>query len=87
MALTASQQRRLDEVRSEIDQLDHRIAVAHGLGDSSSVQGTTASFTDVPGWTKRRDQLRRLRDNLEAIEAGDPPPANTGILLSRWRST
>ena len=69
--LTARESRRLAEVCAEIDMLDHRINSAHALGDSSSRQGISTTFNDVLGWSKRRDELRAIRDALEARQAGE----------------
>lgn len=86
MALTARQQTELDEVNAEIAQLQHRLGVSHGLGDASTVQGTSASFSDNMNWQKRLDLLRRRRNQLEDLASGvTPSTAGLGVLLSRWR--
>jgi len=86
MALTARQQTELAEVTAEIAQLQHRLGVSHGLGDASTVQGTSASFSDNMNWQKRLEALRRRRNQLEDLAVGIiPSTAGLGILFSRWR--
>ena len=72
-------QRRLDEINAELSQIDHRLAVAHGLGDSNSAQGISQTYSDNKYWTSRRDALRRERDTLEARLAGEIAPQSPFI--------
>ena len=81
MALTPSQTRRLAEIEAEIGQLENRLAVVHGLGDSHSAQGISASFSDNPRWQSRLTLLRRMREQYEAIAADEtiPPPPGRNV--------
>lgn len=76
-------ERRLNEINSELEQLDYRLSVAHGLGDSNSTQGISTSYNDNKYWTARRDALRRERNKLESMlagESGDSVPfINQGV--------
>lgn len=63
-------ERRLREVKTEIAQIENRLAVAHALGDNNSAQGISQSFSANEYWTKRLDTLRALRDKLEDKAAG-----------------
>lgn len=72
-------QRRLEEITAELSQIDHRLAVAHGLGDSNSTQGISQTYSDNKYWTSRRDALRRERDTLEARLAGEIAPQSPYI--------
>ncbi len=85
MALTAAQTRRLEEVRSEIDQIEHRLGVSHALGDSHSAQGIAATFNDNQKWRSRLNVLRALRDQLEAVEADEALPPPPGVNISYYR--
>ena len=85
MSLTAAQTRRLQEVQDEICQLEQRLRVSHGLGDSHSSQGVTATFNDNPQWRNRLSLLRNIRDQLEALQAGEVLPAPPGVNLSYYR--
>ena len=87
MALTAAETRRLQEVRDEIDQIEARLRVAHGLGDSHSSQGISATFNDNPQWRNRLSILRRIRDQLEAKQQGDDIPPPPGVTYSYYRAT
>lgn len=84
-------QNRILELSEEIDQLNQRLAFAHGLGDSSSSQGSSASFAGNMDWTKRRDKLRRTKEYMVALAAylsGETtirPRAPHGILVTNWR--
>lgn len=87
MALTAAETRRLQEVTDEISQLENRLRVSHGLGDSHSSQGLSATFSDNPSWRNRLSLLRSIRDQLEAKRDGDPVPGAAGINVSRYVPT
>jgi len=84
MALTAQQTRRLAEIEEEIGQIENRLAVSHGLGDSHSAQGISTSFNDNPRWRNRLTLLRRMREQYEAINAGEEIPAVPGRNLSNY---
>lgn len=87
MALTAAQTRRLQEVEDEIAQIEQRLRVSHGLGDSHSSQGISASFSDNREWRAALSTLRRLRDQLIALRDGEPIPPAPGVVLSDYRPT
>lgn len=87
MALTAAQTRRLQEVQDEICQLENRLRVSHGLGDSHSSQGLSATFNDNIKWRNQLSNLRRLRDQLEAIRDGLPLPPPPGVTVTRYVPT
>lgn len=72
-------ERRLEEINSELTQIDNRLAVSHGLGDSNSAQGISQTYNDNKYWTARRDALRRERDSIEARLAGESTPSNPFI--------
>jgi hypothetical protein len=84
MALTAQQTRRLAEIEEEIGQIENRLAVSHGLGDSHSAQGISTSFNDNPRWRNKLTLLRRMREQYLAIAAGGEIPAPSGINLSNY---
>ena len=84
MALTAQQTRRLAEIEEEIRQIENRLAVSHGLGDSHSAQGISTSFNDNPRWRNRLTLLRRMREQYEAINADETIPAAPGRNLSNY---
>jgi hypothetical protein len=84
MALTAQQTRRLAEIDEEIGQIENRLAVSHGLGDSHSAQGISTSFNDNPRWRNRLTLLRRMREQYEAINADEEIPAAPGRNLSNY---
>lgn len=84
MALTASQTRRLAEIEEEIQQVSNRLAVSHGLGDSHSAQGISSTFNDNPRWRNRLTLLRRMREQYEAIAAGDDIPSPPGVNQSYY---
>jgi hypothetical protein len=84
MALTASQSVRLAEIEEEIGQIQNRLAVSHGLGDSHSSQGVSATFNDNPRWRNKLTLLRRMREQYLAIAAADEIPAPSGINLSNY---
>lgn len=85
MSLTAVESRRLAEIRTEIDQIEHRLGTSHALGDSHSSQGISSTFNDNDRWRRRLGLLRSLRDQLEAKEAGDPIPPPPGVVRSYYR--
>jgi hypothetical protein len=85
MALTAAETRRLQEVLAEIAQIEQRLAVSHGLGDSHSSQGISATFNENQKWRGQLSILRRLRDQLEAKDAGEPIPPAPGVTVSIYR--
>ncbi len=74
--------KRLTEVETEISQIEGRLALAHGLGDSNSAQGITSTFSDNKYWTSRLDRLRALRDRLEAQISGEPIGGDPSVTLS-----
>jgi hypothetical protein len=74
---------KLEEVTTEITQLERRLAVSHGLGDASSAQGITHDFRDNILWRKRLDFLRGQRTMLESYLAGEPI-GQPGITLSNF---
>lgn len=84
MALTPAEQTRLDEVETEISQIENRLSVAHGLGDSHGSQGVNASFSDNMRWRQMLGQLRYLRDKLIAKQTGAAIPAKPGLNLSDY---
>lgn len=87
MALTAAETRRLAEVTAEITQIEQRLAVSHGLGDSHSSQGISATFSDNAQWRNRLSLLRAVRDQLEAKQAGEAIPAPMGVNVSSYWPT
>lgn len=87
MSLTTRQTRRLQEVRDEICQLEQRLRVSHGLGDSHSSQGISATFNDNPQWRNRLSLLRTVRDQLEALQAGETLPPVPGVTVTRYIPT
>lgn len=87
MALTAAQTRKLQEVQDEICQIENRLRVGHGLGDSHSSQGLSATFNDNLKWRGQLSSLRALRDKLEAIRDGTPLPPAPGVTVSRYVPT
>lgn len=87
MALTARQTRRLQEVSDEIGQIERRLAVGHGLGDSHSSQGISASYNDNLEWRNRLSTLRQIRDQLEALRDGEPIPPAPGVTVSFYQPT
>lgn len=74
-------------MQAEISQIEHRLAVSHGLGDSHSSQGISASFNDNAQWRNRLGQLRQLRDKLEALQAGERLPPAPGVTVTRYVPT
>lgn len=88
MAITLSKaQRYLERYQSDLDQVEQRLSVAHGLGDTHGAQGTTATFSDTLKWQKERDRLRGLvdywQDYVDAIENGTPLPSRSaGITVA-----
>lgn len=87
MALTPIEQQRLDDILAEISQIESRLAVAHGLGDSHSSQGVSATFSDNMQWRKQLSYLRAARDRLVAKQTGDVIPAKPGLNLSNYCPT
>jgi len=87
MGLTPQQARRLDEVNTEIASIERRLAVSHGLGDSHSSQGISATFNQNIEWSKRLPLLRNFRDRLECIRDGLPLPPVSGTNLSYYFPT
>ncbi len=87
MSLTTAQTRRLEEVLTEISQIENRLAVSHGLGDSHSSQGVSATFNDNAMWRNRLSLLRTVRDALEAMQAGEPVPPAPGVTVTRYIPT
>jgi len=87
VALTARQTRRLQEVRDEICQIEQRLAVSHGLGDSHSSQGVSATFNDNAQWRNRLSLLRNVRDALEALQAGECAPPAPGVTVTHYIPT
>lgn len=85
--MTARQTRRLQEVQTEICQIEQRLAVSHGLGDSHSSQGVSATFNENPQWRNRLSLLRNVRDSLEALQAGETPPPAPGVTVTRYVPT
>lgn len=81
MALTAAQTTRLFEVETTIAQLENILAVTSGLGSSHSAQGMSNTFSDtqIKMANAKLPQLRRIREQLNAIDADQeiPPPAGT----------
>lgn len=87
MALSARETRRLAEVTDEISQIENRLRVSHGLGDSHSSQGLSATFNDNAQWRNRLSLLRSVRDALEAKQAGECPPPAPGVTVTRYIPT
>lgn len=87
MPLTRNESRRLQEVIDEIQQVESRLRVSHGIGDSSSSQGISTSFSDNPQWRNRLSILRVLRNQLEAKDAGEPIPSAPGVTVSCYVPT
>lgn len=85
MAMTTLETRRLAEIRTEIEQIEHRLGTSHALGDSHSSQGISATFNDNDRWRRRLSLLRGLRDQIEAKEAGEAIPPAPGVNLSYYR--
>lgn len=84
MALTPAEQTRLDEVEAEISQIESRLAVSHGLGDSHSSQGVSANFSENFRWRQQLSCLRAVRDRLIAKQTGDAAPPKPGVTLSNY---
>jgi hypothetical protein len=84
MPLTSYEQMRLDEVQVEIAQIEARLAVVHGLGDTHSSQGVSASFTDTMRWRQQLSNLRSLRNKLVAKQNGERLPPRPGANLSYY---
>lgn len=85
MPLNAQQTRRLAEINTQISQIENRLAVSAGLGDSHSSQGVSATFNDSFKWNSQLSLLRSLRDRLEALRDGTqlPPPIGTNLSVYR----
>lgn len=84
MALTTHETRRLAEIEQEIAQIENRLAVSHGLGDSHSAQGISTSFSDNPRWRNRLTLLRRMREQYEAKAADETMPPIPGRNVSNY---
>lgn len=84
MALTIYESRRLAEIEQEIGQIENRLSVSHGLGDSHSAQGISTTFNDNPRWRNRLTLLRRMREQYEAKAAGEQMPPIPGRNVSNY---
>jgi hypothetical protein len=86
MALTASQTRRLADIETSIAQCEHVLAVTTGVGSSHSSQGISSSFSDqqIRRAASELPVLRRVREQYEAIAAGEAIPPPPGINLSNY---
>ena len=87
MPLNAADTRRLDEITNEICQIEQRLAVGHGLGDSHSSQGISATFNNNTEWRNRLSLLRNMRNRLEAVRDNLPLPPIAGTNLSTYLPT
>lgn len=74
---------RLHQINLEIEQLENRMAVIHGLGDSSSAQGISHDFRQNEIWRKRLDYLRAARRQIERFIRGDSVSA-PGLTLTDY---
>lgn len=84
MALTALESLRLRDLETEICQIENRLAVSHGLGDSHSSQGLSATFNDNAQWRNRLSLLRAARDRLKSKQSGEDLPPPPGLTLSDY---
>ena len=84
--INANQIRELAEITTELAQLDHRLAVSNGLGDSHSSGGISTSFSNNLEYIKRRNLLRKRRNQLEAMRDGTslPSMAELGITTANY---
>jgi len=71
-------QKRLDTAKSDLDQLENRLAISHGLGDTNRATGIETVFQNNPEWARRRDQLRRTveyyEDYIAYLDGTGPAP-------------
>ncbi len=81
--LTAAENRELDEVRTEIAQIEHRLGTSHAAGDTGNIQGQSHTFQDNQKWRRRLSLLRARRNQLEALDAGQRTAPRTDIILGR----
>lgn len=72
---------RLAEVEAEIESLEKRMGLIHGLGDSQSAQGITGTWGENSYWQRRLDHLRHTKRQLEAVIADEPVPT-PGVVLA-----
>jgi hypothetical protein len=87
MPLTVRESLKLQEIQAEISQIENRLAVSHGLGDSHSSQGLNASFSENMRWRSALSTLRAARDRLLMKEAGETHERVPGVNISNYWPT
>lgn len=71
-------QKRLEQAETDLAALDHRLAMAHGLGDTNRASGIEAIYQNNIDWRRERDRLRGIveyyEDLVNHFENGGPRP-------------
>ena len=79
-------ERKLQEINLEIEQIEARLAVSHGLGDNNAAKGISAGFSDNRYWRKQLSKLREQREQYESLSEGKRPSI-PNILLTNINRT
>lgn len=78
--------KRLERAKSDLAEIENRLRLAHGLGDSNRAGGIDASFSNTLQWQAKRDSLRNQVDHWEDVIAaldgnGNLPTSPLGVTL------